>query len=1511
MFGFVSVSSPIGSAHGNILDNITFASGSPVKAEQEISYTGKTELSVSTRAGFAYALAEVRGSSVSTLLGLRAEYDIDGAGGSDSVPISPNGALGNEVSWYSAASDTGVLTFYDLTPGATYRIIGIPQNTINTGLGTNVYPADVLDEGYYTDVKILPAKGDDEGGTVASVTAGLAAGGETAFITVENSLSSAEYALLPALQNDDTKPDTSVDEVVQAWRPGGGELRFDGLDTGKVFFLVVRPLKYSEIDYAAAAYDGETLSARRIVTPAQGQDITAGDVTRAEGGEAITVTDIKTGYTYALVDPDTGEIISPLPASEEDEITFTGLEAEKLYRAVAKPAGGGYMKGVRVYPYPAALEIDYGSDRARLVTEAPPDYIPATIEYKINGGAWTPGTGSGYIDLTNALSENGAVNYRLSAGDFADAKVQPELKLEFKPRSAAPSKEGVNPDFAINYTDEQIENIGSAALEYRAGASGAWETLAIGNNVAFNAPTIGWTGSARPVQLRIKATDTTFASALTDDISINARPAAPQNLTAGEPGGGKVIVSGLTTGANYRWNVSGGTEYSYFEAQQDGKIELDFQAGRSYEFRLAATTEAPISRVATVKPEPLSISAVDFGEVVYGTTITSIPVQVRNTGGAEITDVSFAISGANSGIFKPISPNTFTVPSEGSASLFSVDPAEGTTLSAQTYTATLIATYDTDKTYETEISLTVVKADWWIGDEKAPSVTAEPIAAADSFTVTVANLPADAELEWRLGDKVVYPSESDGVYTFDGLTARTTYPVSVKVLGDNNHNESPLVPLTTAYTAMPAPTASEIVKIDYDKETLGFAGNVTPGNYTVKINGTTIGNGDSLTTYADIGFTLSVARNAVKIAPDSDKDYPASSFSELIVPKRPDEPTFNAPKAATTDTSADGEITYGGNFQYRAVHAGGTGDWRPATNSAFVRAGEYNVRLTATNTAFASAPATVTVPYKNREVSIQSIAADGTAGAADTATLTLTFSIPVSGFTTSHIAFTGDNSGVFSIVNGSAAPKGGVSPGAVWTVGVTASPAAAGDNDTIQLTAAITGWQDNAGLGYSPTASGGSFTFTANRAIPEATPAATIDYVTERIIGLIANANYIIDTLQIQTDASGSLEITSWMDGKEHTIQKIGGPSSIISAARKLIIPTRPAMPVVESVDPKTQSDATGSIVIKNPLPGKTYEYHKDDEDVVEWIVADTANDLDGDITVPGIHPDRYYVRVKASNTADAETFASVRAPIRVHAYNEVNFGEVYEDYSVVTEKAIVGTEDLTISNVKFVDGENADISNPETNVKFTLSGSGSNRTIAPKPNLDWNAAAYTARIKIEYEDTEGQSNNPSYQDIRFRVHPKAEIEKVEASSTTSGGVTDNLKITFARPTATALEYSDFTVAGAAIKAGSEFVSTSDNTVYTLAVIPASMAYKTGDEIAVSVDLTDTHLRELYQFQNSVGKEPQVQYPKADTDEVEIPKITIPRAIETAKAVTLIDNYSTSFIQFTLKRETDGYYPIE
>ncbi|MDR1794226.1 MAG: hypothetical protein LBR25_02410, partial [Erysipelotrichaceae bacterium] len=193
VFGFLPITTDSGV--GNLLDNITFSSGSTGAGSQKITYEGDSTIYIeNTKTDYAYALAEVRGSSIYALQ----EKDVyfTPTSGSESS-ISADGAVGDGVSWYYPNA-TGTLTFKNLVPGKTYRVIGIPIAAISASLGTNLSAASVLDDGYYTDITIDAAKSSSDDDGIANISTSLYddSGQYKGKLTLLTTDSRAQYALL-------------------------------------------------------------------------------------------------------------------------------------------------------------------------------------------------------------------------------------------------------------------------------------------------------------------------------------------------------------------------------------------------------------------------------------------------------------------------------------------------------------------------------------------------------------------------------------------------------------------------------------------------------------------------------------------------------------------------------------------------------------------------------------------------------------------------------------------------------------------------------------------------------------------------------------------------------------------------------------------------------------------------------------------------------------------------------------------------------------------------------------------------------------------------------------------------------------------------------------------------------------------------------------------------------------------------------------------------------------------
>ncbi|MEK3899168.1 MULTISPECIES: hypothetical protein [unclassified Paenibacillus] len=156
-------------------------------------------------------------------------------------------------------------------------------------------------------------------------------------------------------------------------------------------------------------------------------------------------------------------------------------------------------------------------------------------------------------------------------------------------------------------------------------------------------------------------------------------------------------------------------------------------------------------------------------------------------------------------------------------------------------------------------------------------------------------------------------------------------------------------------------------------------------------------------------------------------------------------------------------------------------------------------------------------------------------------------------------------------------------------------------------------------------------------AVPEATPAAVIDYEAEQLSGLTANGTYTLNgTLTVTADADGKLALDSAWLGSSLSLVKQGNASTTIdSAAQALTIPARPAAPAGVAATDETAINAKNG---KLTNVTTAMEYKKGS--------AGAWTDVTG-TSVSGLVPDTYSVRTKGTVTA----FASEAQAVTVNAY--------------------------------------------------------------------------------------------------------------------------------------------------------------------------------------------------------------------------------------------------------------------
>ncbi|MEK4009367.1 S-layer homology domain-containing protein [Paenibacillus sp. FSL H3-0333] len=156
-------------------------------------------------------------------------------------------------------------------------------------------------------------------------------------------------------------------------------------------------------------------------------------------------------------------------------------------------------------------------------------------------------------------------------------------------------------------------------------------------------------------------------------------------------------------------------------------------------------------------------------------------------------------------------------------------------------------------------------------------------------------------------------------------------------------------------------------------------------------------------------------------------------------------------------------------------------------------------------------------------------------------------------------------------------------------------------------------------------------------AIPEATPAAVIDYEAEQLSGLTANGMYILNgSLTVTADADGKLVLDNGWLGSSLSLVKQGNASTTIdSGAQTLTIPVRPAAPAGVAATDETAINAKNGTLTNMTT---AMEYKKG--------TAGAWTDVPG-TSVSGLAPDTYYVRTKGTVTA----FASEAQAVTVSAY--------------------------------------------------------------------------------------------------------------------------------------------------------------------------------------------------------------------------------------------------------------------
>lgn len=1011
VFGFVALSAASGSsARGNTLDNITFKQGEGVVISSDVDYAGGGVLSVDVSdESYRYGLLEVRGSTAFAAQGAKATQ------GTAVLTADENG-------WYMPADAGGTITFSNLTPGKTYRVVAIPAEAINEKLNVNRTPAVVLDESYYRQVTVKAVSdGSNGSGGNIQATAEITEGGH-ARIIVKPARDDVQYALLETDGSRNPLPD----KPVYSWAPpveGAGSLAFDGLSREVSYAIVARAKDYDEV-----TYQGQVDAKAFVVvkTPsADFRDVAVGDgsVVRSVDGQTITITNKSPRSQYYMIyDAKTGVAVTDSlhpdgwrefegNGSGEKPVSVS-VDASTAYQIVAKELSAAPSPGIRSYGLAPTPEIDYVDE-----TVGKDGFVPKTVEYKTKdndasnpdpwfaGGedVWVAGSGGSALPLADVLDEaalGATLTYRVKA-DY-EPSIAIESTCEIKPRTAAP-QQGVG--YTIDYESETVSaGSSNAALEVKASSSSSWIAGASGNAISF--ARLGWTGAASSIDVRTAAVATegfeAFASRIAQNIVLAARPAVPAagagGVTLTQKDEGTATLSGVGADLEYRLDATS----AWVQGSDAGVQDVSVAAGSSLFVRVKATDTAPASLALEVSPSSLYVSttgsfasSLTYGydsDAANGAAATLSIKNSSETGALKVSKVSLV---PNSG---------FKLRAKDAAELLDevvFDPAHElavgdehgdvlvvpqTSLSAGSHEVKVTVTYtDTSgsATFSaiTTLVLSVLKAsqdpptELKATGQSSEALSLQALAPSSGSTSGVMEFSRTGGSTWI--DRVNVASGSAAT-VFTGLSPATAYAISVRMAGDDNHEASagcaPVAYATAHETPRGVPDASPTesdYSIDFHAETLTFGSAFEACTDTSDTVGSAYESASSLAPLlVDSGSRLYLRhRETTTTAPAAagggDVVVPASAWLEKVL-QRPSILNDTHSEGADDSKTANGylEVVGASSFQYRLK---GAKDWItvPGSRMEGLAAGTYEVRTPATNTAFASKPIEASIEAKN------------------------------------------------------------------------------------------------------------------------------------------------------------------------------------------------------------------------------------------------------------------------------------------------------------------------------------------------------------------------------------------------------------------------------------------------------------------------------------------------------------------------------------------------------------------
>ncbi|MDR0875562.1 MAG: hypothetical protein LBN12_05065 [Clostridiales Family XIII bacterium] len=510
--------------------------------------------------------------------------------------------------------------------------------------------------------------------------------------------------------------------------------------------------------------------------------------------------------------------------------------------------------------------------------------------------------------------------------------------------------------------------------------------------------------------------------------------------------------------------------------------------------------------------------------------------------------------------------------------------------------------------------------------------------------------------------------------------------------------------------------------INYDAETL--TGLTNDAKY--KVNGTEYtasGTGTIPILAGWLGQNISIVKEGIPATPTYD-----SAAQSLAVPARPGAPTVSI--APGTIGTSQGDLYYAST----AAALSGT-DLVNGPNS--VANGTYYVRQKADTSPYPNGS------FRSEARQVEIAAQIYTLTVSAPAFSAIAFGDPQPAAQNLTIANIGNTmSTINSVVSSSADFVIGGSGGSVdfgtdistWTVRPAAGLAVGVHTATITVT-------------YQT-----SRTATANVSIivKEAAPVPVIDYVNERISGLVAGQLYSVngETAVNASSAGGSGVIAikpEWL-GTSLNIVKYNSTGSLVSDAAPLTIPARPGPPAGVAVGETFTGFADGKINNVTTALEFSADSGNSWRDVTAGEAASGIQGLAADSTAGLAAGNAYRLRVKASNgtqvfhstaqvltvaaSLTAATYTVSLSPLSPHDFGSVVYGYPSQTALTVTV-ANTGNQPTGTLGVALSGTNGADFTLSTTSVGSIAVGGSNTAAFTVKPNDGLGAGVHTATVTV------------------------------------------------------------------------------------------------------------------------------------------------------------------------------------